>query len=112
MDLLTIFQLTKGEWSIVAAQGEVDVASSPALLQAVTEAIKDGRKVVVDLSAVSFLDSTGLGVLVQALNESTEAGGTLRLVVTDPNVLKVFEVTALDDVFDIHASVTSATNED
>ena len=95
---------TKGEWSGRHRGRARSTSRPPALLQAITRAITEGRKVVVDLSAVSFLDSTGLGVLVQALNESTEAGGSLRLVVTDPNVLKVFEVTALDDVFGIHGS--------
>lgn len=108
MNLLQISQSDRGDWSVVAAEGEVDVASSPSLSQALDEAIKARHKVVADLRGVTFLDSTGLGVLVQALNTCTEVGGELRLAITDPNVLKVFEVTALDDVFAIHASVEDA----
>lgn len=111
MNLLQISQTSHGDWTVVAAEGEVDVASSPALSQALDEALQQGRKVVVDLRGVTFLDSTGLGVLVQALNTATEASRELRLAVTDPNVLKVFEVTALDDVFAIFPSVDLAAED-
>lgn len=110
MDLLKLSQSSAGDWNVVTAVGEVDVASSPALSEALDRALAEGPKVVANLSAVGFLDSTGLGVLVQALNASRDADGELRLVVVDPNVLKVFEVTALDEVFDIHHTLESATS--
>ena len=110
MNLLTITTGTQGEWTVVTAAGEVDIATSPALSQAMQESIADTTRLVVDLGRVSFLDSTGLGVLVKALNACNEDGSELRLVVTDPNVLKVFEVTALDDVFSIHQSLGDAAS--
>lgn len=110
MNQLTLSTSPVGDWSVVSADGEVDVASSPALWHALDDAIGQGTRVVADLSAVSFLDSTGLGVLVQALNAVKDAGGALRVVVADPNVLKVFEVTSLDEVFDLRDSVASATS--
>ena len=100
---------TEAGWQVVTAVGEVDVASSPSLLQAIEAIITPGVRLAVDLSGVSFLDSTGLGALVQALNAVTEADGLLRVVVTDPNVLKVFEVTALDDLFELCPSLAQAT---
>ncbi len=96
MNLLEISESRLDEWIVIQARGEVDVASSPARSRALTDAISVEQHVITDLSGVSFIDSTGLGVLVQALNESIAAGVQLRLVITDPNVLKVFEVTALD----------------
>lgn len=110
MDLLKVTQSTVGEWSVVSARGEVDVASSPSLSQHMEEAIGAAPRVLVDLSGVSFLDSTGLGVLVQALNASKLSEGQLRVVISDPNVLKVFEMTSLDGVFDIYDSVERATS--
>jgi len=111
MNLLQISQSVHGDWTVVAAEGEVDVASSPTLSQSLAESLEQGRKVVADLRGVTFIDSTGLGVLVQALNTATESGGELRLAVTDPNVLKVFEVTALDDVFAIFPSLERAVQD-
>jgi anti-sigma B factor antagonist len=109
MELLHVAVSIEGEWRVVTAVGEVDVASSPKLLQAIESVIAPSVRLAVDLSGVSFLDSTGLGALVQALNAVTSADGELRVVVADPNVLKVFEVTALDDVFVLCPTLELAT---
>lgn len=94
---------------VVSASGEIDVATAPPLrdrLQALTTA---GRStVVVDLLGVTFLDSTALGVLVGALKRCRESGGDLPLVITEPRILKVFEITGLTGVFPIHSSVEEA----
>jgi anti-sigma B factor antagonist len=109
MELLHVAASTDSGWQVVTAVGEVDVASSPKLLQVIEGMVVPGVHLVVDLSGVSFLDSTGLGALVQALNAVTEADGEFRVVVTDPNVLKVFEVTALDEVFELCPTLGHAT---
>lgn len=88
--------------SVVEVAGEVDAHTAPTVRDAVEAAIVPGARVIVDLSGVSFLDSTGLGVLVTALKHVREADGTLDLVVTSPRVLKVFELTGLDVVIPIH----------
>ena len=68
-----------------------------------------GRTVaVVDLSDVSFVDSTALGVLVSGVKRLRSAGGDLRLVVTQPRISKVFEITGLNDVFRIYSSAEEA----
>ena len=63
---------------------------------------------VLDLSAVTFLDSTGLGVLITGLKRCRSAEGDLVLVTAQPNVLKVLEITGLNDVFQVHDSVEDA----
>ena len=55
--------------------------------------------VIVDLTDVSFIDSTGLGVLVGAVRDVRADGGDLRLVVTEPQIIKLLELTGLDEVF-------------
>jgi anti-sigma B factor antagonist len=55
----------------------------------------------VDLSQVSFIDSTGLGVLVGAEKQMRDAGQALRLVVTQPQILRLLELTGLDQVFTV-----------
>jgi anti-sigma B factor antagonist len=64
--------------------------------------------VVVDLSWLSFIDSTGLGALVAGRNEAQQGGATLRLVCKSERMLKLFRITGLDAVFDIYATVPQA----
>lgn len=94
---------------VVAVSGEVDVYSAPALKESLTELLQAGvHSVVVDLSDVAFLDSTGLGALVEARSATTEAGGTLPLVCAQERILKLFAITGLDGVFSIHATLEDA----
>ena len=94
---------------IVGVTGEIDVATAPSLREhlAAHEAA-DESVVVVDLTGVTFLDSTALGVLVGAYRRLTDAGGTLRLVVIEPRILKVLEITDLTSVFPIFDTVDAA----
>lgn len=94
---------------VVCAAGEIDVATAPPLRDRLQSLTAMGKStVVVDLLGVSFLDSTALGVLVGALKRCRESGGDLPLVITEPRILKVFEITGLTDVFPIHATVDEA----
>jgi anti-sigma B factor antagonist len=87
----------EGDVAVIAAAGEVDVFTAPGLDSEITAQLADGRtRLVVDLSEVSFLDSTGLGVLVKGLKGAREAGGTLHLVVTSERIRKIFDITGLD----------------
>jgi anti-sigma B factor antagonist len=95
--------------AVVAVAGEIDVYTSPLLQERLVEVLKDGSSsIVLDLSAVTFLDSTGLGVLITGLKRCRSAEGDLVLVTAQPNVLKVLEITGLNDVFQIHDSVEDA----
>ncbi|HET7901845.1 MAG TPA: STAS domain-containing protein [Candidatus Nanopelagicales bacterium] len=95
--------------TIVAATGEVDVYTAPVLDEALSAAIAGGAtSVVVDLSGVDFLDSTGLSVLVKALKRVRDADGALDVVVTAERVSKVFRITGLDQVIPVHASLADA----
>jgi anti-sigma B factor antagonist len=91
---------------LITVSGEVDLATSPDLDTAVIAAIDSGTSsVVIDLTDVSFMDSSGLGVIVRALKRCREAENDLDLVITNERVLKVFGITGLDQVIPIHASI-------
>jgi anti-sigma B factor antagonist len=98
-----------GDVPVVAVVGEIDVATAPTLAEhlGVHEEAGAGT-VVVDLLGVSFLDSTALGVLVGSFKRLRESGGTLKLVIAEPRILKVFEITDLIRVFPIFATVDEA----
>jgi anti-sigma B factor antagonist len=94
---------------VVSASGEIDVATAPPLRDRLQALAASGKPtVVVDLLDVTFLDSTALGVLVGALKRCRESGGDLPLVITEPRILKVFEITGLTGVFPIHPTVEDA----
>jgi anti-sigma B factor antagonist len=95
--------------SIVSATGEIDLATAPSLRQRLEATIDQGSDVVVvDLLGVTFMDSTALGVLVGALKRCRQAGGAMRIVLSDARVLKVFEITGLTDLFSIFPTVDQA----
>jgi anti-sigma B factor antagonist len=106
---LSISRADHGDRTVVHLGGEIDVYTAPLVREKLDEQIQAGRTdLVVDLTEVSFLDSTGLGVLVGRLKLARTRGGSMRLVGTDDRVLKVFAITGLDKVFEIHPDVASA----
>jgi anti-sigma B factor antagonist len=89
--------------AIITLAGEVDLYTAPEFKQQLLRAIDEGfQTIVVDMTDTTFIDSTTLGVLVGGLKRLRPAGGQMSLVMTDPNILKVFDITGLDRVFPIH----------
>ena len=85
--------------------GEVDLYTCPELKTELLRVIDEGAKVVVvDLSGTTFIDSTGLAVLIRGVDRLRRNDGRLAVVVVDPSLRKIFEVTGLDRVFTIHGS--------
>ena len=98
-----------GASTVLEVRGEVDLHSAAQLRDRLLKVIAAGRQlVVVDLTGLSFLDSTGLGVLVAARNEAQQAGAALRLVCPSDRMLKLFRITGLDAVFEIYATLPAA----
>jgi anti-sigma B factor antagonist len=94
---------------VIAVSGEIDVATAPQLRECLHGVIARGEpRIVLDLLGVTFLDSTALGVLVGALKRCRELGGELHVVVADPRIVKIFEITGLTSVFTIADSLESA----
>jgi anti-sigma B factor antagonist len=85
-----------GETAVLAITGEVDMASAPGLRDQLQQL--DARNVVIDLSGVTFIDSTGLGVLVAALKRSREAGGHLVLRSPTRATRRVLDITGLSQL--------------
>lgn len=78
------------------------MTTAPGLSQRLQAAVDAGhRALVIDLSEVEFIDSTGLSVLLSVLRRVTQANGRLALVCANPTVLRLFHVTSLDRTFDI-----------
>ena len=86
----------------VAVRGELDVYTASMLRQTLAELLGHGEtSIEVDMRGLSYIDSTGLGVLVGALKQARELGGDLRLRGLNPQAYNVFEITGLTRVFTI-----------
>jgi anti-sigma B factor antagonist len=97
---------------LVAARGELDVATAPGLREALGTARERGAsRLIADLGAVTFLDSAGLGVLVTCAKQLRMNGGELVVVTDDPRIVRVFEITGLDAVVRVERSLIEAVNE-
>jgi anti-sigma B factor antagonist len=106
---LQIHEERDGAMCVLTLDGEVDVYTAPMLKEQLVAAIEEGcSNLLVDLERVSFIDSSGLGVLVSALRRSRERGGSVRILCTRDNILKIFSITGLDKVFPIFSDVSEA----
>ncbi|MGL5867141.1 MAG: STAS domain-containing protein [Dermatophilaceae bacterium] len=109
MELSVTTSHRDGGISVVAVGGEVDVTTAAQLRQALDAEVTTGRvRLVVDLEGVTFIDSTGLGVLVGRLKLVRHQSGWLRVVCSTDRILRVFQITGLDKVFGIHRSLDDA----
>jgi anti-sigma B factor antagonist len=109
---LSISTETNEEAVVVHVGGDLDVYTAPRLKDTLAKAMVDGRRLVLDLSQVHFIDSTALGVLVSLLEQSQAAAGDLRLVMDDPYLLKIFHITGFDGMFSIYPEVAEALSQD
>jgi len=93
----------------VEVAGELEMHSAPHLRQELLQACEGSEpRVLVDLSGLSFIDSTGIGVLVGALKRARENGGSLVLVCASERIRRVFEITGLLQALPLYASKPEA----
>jgi anti-sigma B factor antagonist len=89
--------------AVLAVHGEADLHSAPELKERLRAAVDgDASTIVVDLTETDFVDSTSLGVLLGATKRLRERNGEIRLVVPGPELRRIFEITLLDRVFELH----------
>jgi anti-sigma B factor antagonist len=99
----------EGDWAVVDVKGEIDLHTAPKLRERMTELVEQGqRRVILNMEALDFMDSTGLGVLIGSLKRLKENEGTLALVAPQHPIQRVLSVTGLTKVFPIHDTVEEA----
>ncbi|NRG42572.1 anti-sigma factor antagonist [Rathayibacter sp. VKM Ac-2804] len=85
--------------AVVTASGKLNMVAAPQLRETVRRAIEESSpRIVVDLGAVDFLDSSGLGALVACLKTARQAGGDLRIAAPSAQVMMVLQLSNLDRV--------------
>lgn len=108
---LRISSAVEGDVGLISLDGELDLASAPALEQRLQEL--EGRrpaKLILDLTALSFLDSTGLRVLLQADGRARERGCKLVVRRGEDSVQRVFEVTGAHEMLTFEPADGDATS--
>lgn len=103
---------TRGKLQILALSGEIDMQSSPAVRQLILDLVKTKVPVVIDLSAVRYMDSSGVATLVEGLQNSKKLGQSFVLAAPSGSVLGVIRLARLDKVFRIVVSVAECDDLD
>ena len=94
---------------MIAVSGEIDLFTAPEFKQALSVPIDGGiERVIVDLSATTFIDSSSLGVLIGAQRRLKLNGGRLAVVCDNDSIVKTFKITGLDGVFTLVTSLDDA----
>ena len=91
------------ELTVIRLVGEIDLYAAPELKDHVNRSIERGRtRLVIDLSAATFIDSTTLGILVGGMKRLRPRGGTLAVVCPNATMAKIFDITGLNRMFSVH----------
>jgi anti-anti-sigma factor len=85
----------------LAINGQLNAATAEEFGAAVEAAVVESEKLILDFQKVNYLASAGLRVLVSVQKKLTSRSGSLSLINVDETVYEVFQVTGLDDIFDI-----------
>jgi anti-sigma B factor antagonist len=96
-----------GGGAVVHVRGELDMATAPQLEEALLGTGFD-KRLVIDLTACTFLDSSAVRLLVASVRDSEAAGGRLELVAPEPGILKVLEISGVDTMLPVHTALDDA----
>ncbi|WP_249872725.1 STAS domain-containing protein [Oceanobacillus saliphilus] len=103
---LTVNVVEENEKSILNVVGEIDAYTAPKLKETLLPLTRaEGKIIEVNLENVNYMDSTGLGVFISALKSTKESNSKLMLVNLQERVLRIFEITGLDEIMDIKAAI-------
>lgn len=97
---------------LVALRGELDINDAMGFTRALSAAAPHSSRIIVDLSGLTFMDCSGLNVLVSARERALQAGGDLLLAAPQQKVLRFLSLTLLIDWLPVFASVNEAANGD
>ena len=109
VEVLEMTRSRHGDLVVVSLAGEVDVDNVSRVRQCLDDAVEaHGPRLVVDLSGLTFIDTTGLGVLVRQLAALRDRNGTMALVAPDGQVLRRLRRTNLAPLFPIYDTLPQA----
>ncbi|GGX60551.1 STAS domain-containing protein [Streptomyces minutiscleroticus] len=99
---------TRGPLAVAAVRGEMDLHTTADFYPRATALIDDHPHVILDLSGITFCDSSGLNTLLRLRRHADENGGRLTLAAPTDRVMHILRLTGIDTVFPLYADVTEA----
>ncbi len=98
-----------GEIIVFDITGEIDLYNAPEIKEKIKEEMNKNKvNIIINLDKVTYIDSSGIGVLISSLSNLKKVGGALKLINVYASVRKVFELTKLTSFFDIYDSEADA----
>jgi len=97
--------IVQGAVVIAGFEGDVDIHTSPDARKVLLECVARKMPVLVDLSKVNYIDSSGIASLVESLQTARKGGSDLALVSVSDAALRVLQLARLDKVFSIYISI-------
>jgi len=104
-------EVDEGTHVVLAPEGKFNLVAAPPIKARIDDLVASGKaRVVVDLHAVDFIDSSGLGALIGGLKAARQQGGDLRIAAAGDQVRAVLKLTNLDRILDPYATVEEASH--
>lgn len=98
-----------GDAAVFRLRGCLDLVTSPLLRAALLESADEGKhEIIIDLTQLEFIDSTGLGALIGAHRRATERGGRVGLIIAEGPIGRLLSITGLIRVFGVYTDLESA----
>ncbi|MFD4413470.1 STAS domain-containing protein [Streptomyces sp. NPDC058476] len=99
---------TRGQAAALTMAGPLDLATAPVLQHTLDEALNHHPTVILDLTGVTFCDSSGLNTLIRLRRRAHNVGGELLLAAPPRQMMRLLTITGADGVFPIHGSLAEA----
>ena len=101
----------KTEETVVRASGRITSATSDLLQKTIRGLMSEGRRIVLDLADVHYIDSSGIGAMVSVYMSASRAQCALNIVNAQPRIRDLFEITRLTAVFESHGGYRGLTTD-
>ncbi|MGW0605840.1 STAS domain-containing protein [Streptomyces sp. NPDC002644] len=99
---------TRGRTAALTVTGPLDLTTAAALGRGVENALSEHPTVILDLTGVTFCDSSGLNTLLRLRRHAQDTGGQLVLAAPPPQMLRLLTLTGTDSIFPLHSSLAEA----
>jgi anti-sigma B factor antagonist len=107
--MMSITYQQDGIFTIVSMAGRFDAIGTREFKKTISQLLETGKnRIVLDMSHVNFVDSSGMGALIGTLRGITKEGGDMRIFGLTPEVHTIFELTRLHRIFDIYETIDAA----
>lgn len=96
------------DYHLVTLSGEIDLETSPQARQIMLDTVDLSETMLIDMATVTYIDSSGIAILVEAFQRAKKKGTQLAFICLNPAVVRVLTLARLDKVFTIHTDIESA----